>query len=128
MQPEDTPDSSFPAWHLVLMTTFEYTQAFVPLPYKTVTSGVLMFKSTDETTEPDIQGYLSNPETLDVLNRYGREGWELVSVQPINRGHERFGNQNAQAWAVGYAISTGFLFFFKRSAASPTSLDKPSQT
>ncbi|MEA1765025.1 DUF4177 domain-containing protein [Pseudomonas syringae pv. tomato] len=110
------------------MTLFEYTQTFVPLPYKTVTSGVLMFKLTDETTEPDIQGYLSSPETLDVLNRYGREGWELVSVQPINRGHERFGNQNAQAWAVGYAISTGFLFFFKRSAASPTSLDKPSQT
>ncbi|RMV37507.1 hypothetical protein ALP13_03000 [Pseudomonas syringae pv. maculicola] len=40
------------------MTLFEYTQTFVPLPYKTVTSGVLMFKSTDETTEPDIQGYL----------------------------------------------------------------------
>lgn len=29
------------------MSTFEYTQTFVPLPYKTVTSGVLMFKSTD---------------------------------------------------------------------------------
>ncbi|RMR13185.1 hypothetical protein ALP90_01219 [Pseudomonas amygdali pv. ulmi] len=77
---------------------------------------------------PDIQGYLSNPETLATLNRYGREGWELVSVQQINRGHERFGNQNAQAWAVGYAISTGFLFFFKRSIVTPTLLDKPSQT
>ncbi|WP_031597491.1 DUF4177 domain-containing protein [Pseudomonas savastanoi] len=110
------------------MTTFEYTQTFVPLPYKTVTSGVLMFKSTDETTEPDIQGYLSDPETLATLNRHGREGWELVSVQQINRGHERFGNQNAQAWAVGYAISTGFLFLFKRSIVTPTRLDKPSQT
>ncbi len=48
------------------MTLFEYTQTFVPLPYKTVTSGVLMFKSTDETTEPDIQGYLSSPETLRI--------------------------------------------------------------
>ncbi|GFZ68924.1 DUF4177 domain-containing protein [Pseudomonas syringae pv. actinidiae] len=110
------------------MTLFEYTQAFIPLPYKTVTSGVLMFKSTDETTEPDMQGYLSAPETLDVLNHHGREGWELVSVQQINRGHERFGNQNAQAWAVGYAISIGFLFFFKRSIASLPSQDKPPQT
>ncbi|EPN82452.1 hypothetical protein A221_10125, partial [Pseudomonas syringae pv. actinidiae ICMP 18801] len=55
-------------------------------PYKTVTSGVLMFKSTDETTQPDVQGYLSNPETLNVLNRHGQDGWELVSVQQINRG------------------------------------------
>ncbi|WP_117140460.1 DUF4177 domain-containing protein [Pseudomonas amygdali] len=110
------------------MTTFEYTQTFIPLPYKTVTSGVLMFKSTDETTEPDMQGYLSNPETLAVLNRYGREGWELLSVQQINRGHEQLGNQNAQAWAVGYAMSIGFLFFFKRSTAPLPSLDKPPQT
>ncbi|KPX43865.1 DNA topoisomerase [Pseudomonas syringae pv. helianthi] len=79
------------------------------------TSGVLMFKSTDDTTEPDIHGYLSNPETLAVLNRHGREGWELVSVQQINRGHEQIGNQNAQGWAFGYAISSGFMFFFKRS-------------
>ncbi len=32
-----------------------------------------MFKSTDDTTEPDIHGYLNNPETLAVLNRHGRE-------------------------------------------------------
>lgn len=110
------------------MTKFEYTQTFVPLPYKTVTSGVLMFKSTDETTQPDVQGYLSNPETLDVLNRHGQDGWELVSVQQINRGHEQIGNQNAQGWAFGYAIGIGFLFFFKRSTAPLTSLDKPPQT
>ncbi|GKQ28752.1 DUF4177 domain-containing protein [Pseudomonas syringae pv. theae] len=96
------------------MTTFEYTQTFVPMPYKTVTSGVLMFKSTDETTQPDVQGYLSNPETLDVLNRHGQDGWELVSVQQINRGHEQIGNQNAQSWAVGYTLSLGFIMFFKR--------------
>ncbi len=96
------------------MTTFEYTQAFVLLPYKTVTNGILMFKSTDQTTEPDIHAYLNNPESLAVLNKFGASGWELVSVQQINRGHEQVGNQNAQGWAFGYAISTGFLFFFKR--------------
>ncbi|UXZ97223.1 DUF4177 domain-containing protein [Pseudomonas phytophila] len=96
------------------MANFEYTQTFVPLPYKTVTSGVLMFKSTDETTEPDVASYLSNPESLAVLNRHGREGWELVSVQQINRGHDQVGNQNAQGWAFGYALGIGFLFIFKR--------------
>ncbi|KPW54610.1 hypothetical protein ALO80_04256 [Pseudomonas caricapapayae] len=30
------------------MTTFEYTQTFVPLPYKTVTSGVLMLGSIEK--------------------------------------------------------------------------------
>ncbi|KPB67315.1 putative uncharacterized protein pph75 [Pseudomonas savastanoi pv. phaseolicola] len=51
-----------------------------------------------------------------------------MSVQQINRGHEQIGNQNAQGWAFGYAISTGFLFFFKRCTAPLTSLDKPPQT
>ncbi|RMU01605.1 hypothetical protein ALP36_05479, partial [Pseudomonas syringae pv. coriandricola] len=51
------------------MTLYEYTQTFVPLPYKTVTSGMLMFKSIDETTQPDVERYLSDPETLAVLNR-----------------------------------------------------------
>lgn len=98
------------------MTSFEYTHTFVPLPYKTVTSG-LLFKSTNETTEPDIQAYLHSPESLAALNRHGQEGWELVSVQPINRGHDQVGNQNAQGWAFGYALTTGFLLFFKRSLA-----------
>lgn len=110
------------------MNIFEYTQIFVPLPYKTVTSGVMMFKSTTNTTEPDINAYLSNPETLDVLNRYGRHGWELVNVQQVSRGHEQIGNHNAQGWALGYAISTGFMFFFKRINAMATALDKPTQT
>lgn len=105
------------------MTIFEYTQAYVPLPYTTKTSGVLMFKSTAETTEPDVHAYLSNPETLSVLNSYGGKGWELISVQQINRGHERLGNQNAQIWALGYAIAIGFMFFFKRQSmkAAPDS-------
>lgn len=96
------------------MTIFEYTQAYIPLPYTTKTSGVLMFKSTAETTEPDVHAYLSNPETLSVLNGYGGEGWELISVQQIKRGHEQVGNQNVQSWALGYAITIGFLFIFKR--------------
>ncbi|ELP98335.1 DUF4177 domain-containing protein [Pseudomonas sp. SZ57] len=102
------------------MTTFEYTQTFVPLPYKTVTSGVFMFKSTDETTQPDVERYLSDPGTLAVLNRHGREGWELVSVQQLSRGHEQLGNQNAQGWALGYAITIGFLFIFKRVMSTQT--------
>ncbi|MEE4220291.1 DUF4177 domain-containing protein [Pseudomonas viridiflava] len=110
------------------MTAFEYTQAYVPLPYTTKTSGVLMFKSTAETTEPDIHAYLANSDTLSVLNSYGSKGWELISVQQINRGHEQVGNQNAQGWALGYAISMGFLFFFKRSIEACASLGKPTET
>ncbi|MFA0929265.1 DUF4177 domain-containing protein [Pseudomonas syringae pv. tagetis] len=79
-----------------------------------MTSGVFMFKSTDETTQPDVERYMSDPETLAVLNRHGRVRWELESVQQINRGHEQIGNQNAQGWAFGYAIGFGLLFISKR--------------
>jgi hypothetical protein len=86
------------------MTRYEYTNAFVTRPYKTATTGVL-FKSTNPTFEPDVRAYLDAPESIETLNAYGRDGWELVSVQQVLRGHEQIGNQNAQGWAYGYALA-----------------------
>ncbi|MBX8588612.1 DUF4177 domain-containing protein [Pseudomonas cichorii] len=99
------------------MNHFEYTQAFVSLPYKTRTAG-LLFKSTNDTADPDIDAFLNSAQALGVMNQHGREGWELVSVQQIFRGHDQIGNQNAQSLAYVYTLSMGFLLFFKRSIAA----------
>jgi sensor c-di-GMP phosphodiesterase-like protein len=38
-------------------------------------------------------------------------------VMPI-RGEVKVGNQNAQGWAYGIALPTGYLLFFKRTIQS----------
>ena len=94
---------------------FEYHTEFAPLGYLTQTKKVLMFKSEEPTTEPDIQGFLQNLGHQQRLLELGKEGWELVSVQSVIRGDVKIGNQNAQGWAYGIALPSGFLMFFKRA-------------
>jgi len=55
------------------------------------------------------------------VNSYGRDGWEMVSVQQVFRGHEQIGNHNAQGWAYGFALGMGFLLFFQRSCVTALS-------
>jgi hypothetical protein len=94
---------------------FEYHTEFAPLGYLTQTKKVLMFKSEEPTTEPDVQGFLQTLWHQQRLSELGQEGWELVSVQSVVRGEVKIGNQNAQGWAYGIALPTGFLMFFKRA-------------
>lgn len=93
---------------------FEYHTEFTPLLYRVQTRSFLIFKSEEPTTEPDIQAYLQDPHRQELLARLGRDGWELVSVQSVVRGEIKVGNQNAQGWAYGIALPTGYLLFFKR--------------
>ena len=94
---------------------FEYHTEFAPLNYLVRTKKLFMFKSEEPSTEPDIQGFLQDPEHQQRLAQLGQEGWELISVQPVVRGEVQIGNQNAQGWAYGIALPTGYLLFFKRS-------------
>lgn len=94
--------------------TFEYHTELSPLPYLVHTKKLFMFKSEVPTPEPDIQSFLQDSERQQRLTQLGREGWELVSVQPVLRGEIKVGNQNAQGWAYGIALPTGYLMFFKR--------------
>ncbi len=94
---------------------FEYHTEFAPLGYLTRTKKLLMFKSEEPTTEPDVQGFLQTLGHQQRLLELGQEGWELVSVQSVVRGEVKIGNQNAQGWAYGIALPTGFLMFFKRA-------------
>ncbi len=94
---------------------FEYHTEFAPLHYFVRTKKLFMFKSEEPSTEPDIQGFLQDPEYQQRLAQLGQERWELISVQPVVRGEVHIGNQNAQGWAYGIALPTGYLLFFKRS-------------
>ncbi|NWA23944.1 hypothetical protein HX866_03480 [Pseudomonas gingeri] len=93
---------------------FEYHSEFAPLLYRVNTKNYLVFKTEEPTTEPDIQAFLQDSEHKERLARLGREGWELVSVQPVVKGEIKIGNHNAQGWAYGIALPTGYLLFFKR--------------
>jgi hypothetical protein len=97
---------------------FEYLTEFTPLLYRVQTKGFMIFKTEEPTTEPNIQAYLQDPERQALLSRLGREGWELICVQPVLKGEVKVGNQNAQAWAYGIALPTGYLLFFKRPLRS----------
>ncbi|WP_256823601.1 MULTISPECIES: hypothetical protein [unclassified Pseudomonas] len=97
---------------------FEYHTEFAPLDYIIRTKKLLIFKSEEPTTEPDIQGFLQSSGNSQRLTQLGQEGWELVSVQPVVRGEVKIGNQNAQGWAYGIALPTGYLLFFKRHISS----------
>lgn len=97
---------------------FEYYSEFSPLQYIVRTKKLFMFKSEEPTTEPDIQGFLQGSGYQQRLTQLGQEGWELVSVQPVVKGEVKIGNQNAQGWAYGIALPTGYLLFFKRHISS----------
>ncbi|MCF5508336.1 MULTISPECIES: hypothetical protein [Pseudomonas] len=98
--------------------SFEYHTAFTPLNYLVRTKKLFMFKSEEPTTEPDVEGFLQDLEHQQRLALLGREGWELISVQPVVKGEVKIGNQNAQGWAYGIALPTGYLLFFKRPISS----------
>jgi hypothetical protein len=59
---------------------FGYPTEFAPLGYLSRTKKLLMFKSEEPTTEPDVQGFLQNLGHQQRLSELGQEGWELVSV------------------------------------------------
>ena len=98
---------------------FEHHTEYVAIPFKNATSGAWIFKSTEQTLEPDIVSLLAEEEPLQKkMLVLGAAGWELVSTQPVCRGETKMGNQNAQAWSYGFPMPVGYLLFFKRESIS----------
>ena len=96
---------------------FEHRAEFVAIPFKNTTSGAWIFKSTEQTLEPDVGTLLAEDEPLQTkMLELGADGWELVSTEPVCRGEIKVGNQNAQAWSYGFPMPVGYLLFFKREA------------
>ena len=98
---------------------FEHRAEYVAIPFKSATSGVWFFKSSEQTLEPDVASFLAKEEALQKkMLELGAEGWELVSTQPVCRGEIKVGNQNAQAWSYGFPMPVGYLLFFKRESVA----------
>ncbi|CAI8955128.1 hypothetical protein DA83_17870 [Pseudomonas sp. 250J] len=98
---------------------FEHRAEYVAIPFKNATSGAWIFKSTEQTLEPDIASLLAEEERLQkTMLELGADGWELVSTQPVCRGEIKVGNQNAQAWSYGFPMPVGYLLFFKRESVA----------
>lgn len=94
---------------------FEHRVEYVAIPFKNATSGAWIFKSTEQTLEPDISSFLGKDEPLQGrLLELGALGWELVSTESVCRGEVKVGNQNAQAWSYGFSLPIGYLLFFRR--------------
>lgn len=95
--------------------SFEHRAEYIAIPFKNATSGAWIFKTSEQTLEPDFASLLGDDEPLQMkMLELGAHGWELVSTQPVCRGEIKLGNQNAQAWSYGFAMPIGYLLFFKR--------------
>lgn len=102
------------------MATYHYHTEFVPLPYRSDTKGLSIFKTRLPDSEPLVEQFLQSPEYLQRLESLGQAGWELVAVQPLWRAITPPGN-DANGTAGTYTLPSGFLLFFKRQNRVPGS-------
>ena len=94
---------------------FEHRAEYVAIPFKDASSGAWIFKTTEQTLDPDVTVLLEEGAPLQrKILELGADGWELVSVQPLSRAEIKLGNQNAQAWSYGFPMTIGYILFFKR--------------
>lgn len=93
---------------------YEHRVEHVAIPFKSNRKGSGFFMSDDPILEPDLLALLEGGLIQDVLAPLGADGWALVSAQPICRAEIKIGNHNAQGWAYGFTMPTGYLLFLQR--------------
>lgn len=59
-------------------------------------------------TDPNPGSFDYNTDYMEEITRFGSEGWELVSVQPLLRGCYN------DATGVSYSLTAGYYMFWKR--------------
>jgi hypothetical protein len=97
---------------------YEHTVTYVSVQYQPGESEGLIFKRPALQTDPDPASLASNANFERLFASMGRDGWELVSVQPLLRGQfDRSPNINA-SFGLGYSITAGYYFFWRRSTPS----------
>ena len=64
---------------------------------------------------PDPDSLLNNPEYENTLREMGKDGWELVSVQPLLRAsHAVVNSINTGQAGLSSSITAGYYLFWKR--------------
>jgi hypothetical protein len=92
---------------------FEHTVTYIPVQYREGDGGTI-FKGPALRTEPDPTSLTQDPNFERLFRHMGREGWELVGVQPLLRG--QYDRGGGFPYGLGYAITAGYYFFWKRAA------------
>jgi len=89
----------------------EHTVTYIPLRYRAGGGGGI-FKGSELQTEPDPTSLTQDAGFGRLFQEMGREGWELVSVQPLLRG--QYDKGGGFPYGLGYSITAGYFFFWKR--------------
>jgi hypothetical protein len=92
---------------------FEYTVTYVPVRYQEGGRGSI-FRGPALVTEPEPASLSQDANFERLYCQMGQDGWELVSVQPLLRG--QYATGGGFPYGLGYAITAGYYFFWKRSA------------
>jgi hypothetical protein len=90
---------------------FEYQTTFVHVAYKKEESGAWVFKESHPPRIPIVESLTRNPDYEQHLKQMGRDGWELVSVQPLLLGV----TQIYASAGIGYSLTAGYYLFWKRA-------------
>jgi hypothetical protein len=95
---------------------FEHTATFVPVQYREGKTEGLIFKRPGLPANPDPASLWSHPDFEGHFQQMGQQGWELVSVQPLLQGQYRSSASLNTSRGLGFSITAGYYFFWKRSA------------
>jgi hypothetical protein len=92
----------------------EYTVTYVPVQYQKGQEEGAIFKRKVLNTDPDPASLVNDLNFDRLVRQMGKDGWELVSVQPLLKGEfDRNSNVNT-SYGLGISLTAGYYFFWKR--------------
>ncbi|CAJ3469029.1 Uncharacterised protein [Burkholderia pseudomallei] len=94
---------------------FEYYTSFVPVTYDKEERGAWIFKKEMLPVSPNPGSVYDDPVYQKHMSDMGRDGWELVSVQPLLRGLYQFQKDQHSGFGLGYSLTAGYYMFWKRA-------------
>jgi hypothetical protein len=92
----------------------EHTFTYLPIQYREGKMEGTIFKNQGPQTDPDPASLRNHPDFERVFQEMGRDGWQLVGVQPLLQGQYRFSNNVNTSYGLGFSITAGYYFFWKR--------------
>ena len=96
---------------------YEYKTTFVSIAYQKEKKGIWIFKKDDIPYVPDQNSLLNSEEYQSHLSEMGVSGWDLVCVQPLLRGVYKYETGSGGGYGVGYPLTAGYYFFWKKEIA-----------
>lgn len=97
---------------------YEYKTVFFPVDYETdaEVQGRWFFKTEKVLQRANPEVLIGNPDYEGFMNSMGKDGWELISVQPLLEGTYSYELGSNSTTGFGYTLTAGYFFFWKRQA------------